>query len=174
MRMNKVGAILGRRGCGKTTYTLALIQAYHKSHPAKKILVVDTLDHPSYKDVPVMDLEMLPRWKTPTIYRIFGSNTDEMLRGVEQLRNCLVIFEDASKYIRKNLQLEVRAFIIDSKQKNLDLVFLFHGFAYVPPELFRIMDFLTIFKTDNPEYRKSELVAYDDILTAYQIGRAHV
>lgn len=168
MRINLVTGILGKRGCGKTTYTLALIEAYRQQHPGMKILIMDTLDHPAYRHIPVLTAEMIGRWRTPTVYRVFGSNTDEMLQAIStDLKDALVIFEDASKYVRKNLQPSVRFFILDSKQKNLDLVFIFHGFAFVPPELFRVLDILTIFKTDNPEYRKTELVAFDQILPAY-------
>ena len=167
-RLNLVTAILGKRGCGKTTYTLALIDKYRQSHPDKRILIMDTLDHPAYGYIPTMTPDMMGRWIRPTTYRMYGSNTDEMLAAIaNDLKNALVIFEDASKYIRKNLQPEVRAFVLDSKQKNLDLLFLFHGFSFVPPELFRVLDMITIFKTDNPEYRRAELVAYEDILAAY-------
>lgn len=168
MRINQVTAILGRRGSGKTTYILSVIQEYKKAHPEKRILIMDTLDHPAYKEIPVLTFDLIEKWKTPTIYRTFGSNTDEILNSISKhLNNCLIIFEDASKYIRKNLQKEVRNFIIDSKQKNLDLIFVFHGFSYVPPELFRLLDMITIFKTDNPEYRKFEIVAYDEVKSTY-------
>lgn len=129
---------------------------------------MDTLDHPAYKEIPIMTTGQMKRWKTPTIYRIFGSNTDEILQTISNdLKNSLIIFEDASKYIRKNLQAEVRAFILDSKQKNLDMVFLFHGFGYVPPEMFRILDLITIFKTDDPTYRKAEIIAFDQVKRVY-------
>jgi hypothetical protein len=101
---------------------------------------------------------------------MFGGNIKEMLTAINQdLTNCLVIFEDASKYITKNLQPEVRNTVYDSKQKNLDLLFLFHGFAAISPELFRMVDIYTIFKTDNPDYRRSEMVYYDDIKAAWNL-----
>ncbi|MCX6265863.1 MAG: hypothetical protein NTW16_00695, partial [Bacteroidetes bacterium] len=117
---------------------------------------------------PVLTPEMISRWKTPTIYRMFGGNIKEMLTAINQdLTNCLVIYEDASKYITKNLQPEVRNTVYDSKQKNLDLLFLFHGFAAISPELFRMVDIYTIFKTDNPDYRRAEMVYYEDIKKAW-------
>lgn len=167
-RLNLVSLVLGRRGCGKTTYILKLIKAYMAKHPKQKVLIVDTLDHPAYKDIAVIKPEMLKRWKRPNIYRIFGPDTDEILHQLEHnVYNALIIFEDSSKYIRKNLQDDVRRFIIDSKQKNLDLVFLFHGFSFTPPELFRIADALVIFKTDDPNYRRSDLVNFDEIVKAW-------
>ncbi len=168
MRINNVSAILGRRGCGKTTYARELIRQYHEALPSQKILIADTLDHPAYRDIPAIDLDLLKRWKKPNIYRIYGANTDEILQTIESnLMNALVIFEDASKYLRANLSNDVRRFVLDSKQKNLDIVFIFHGFMFIPPELFRLMDNLVIFKSDNPEPRKFYIVAYDQVKAAY-------
>lgn len=167
MRINQVLAILGRRGSGKTYYVKQLIQAYRAKHQYQKILVVDTLDHPAYREIPTIDVDLIRRWKQAATYRIFGSNTDEIFRAVSTIYNGLVIFEDSSKYLRRVLPDEVRKFIIDTKQRNLDLIFLFHGFSYVPPELFRLMDNIVIFKTDNPERRKNDIIAYDDVLKAY-------
>lgn len=168
-RINNVSAILGRRGSGKTTYVRQLIETYNKALPFQKILIADTLDHPSYRDIPNIDLHLLKRWKSPNIYRIFGSNTDEILNAIgNYLYNALVVFEDSSKYLRANLNNDVRKFILDSKQKNLDIIFIFHGFAFVLPELFRLMDNLVIFKSDNPEPRKNYIVAYDQVKEAYE------
>lgn len=168
-RINNVSTILGRRGSGKTTYARKLIEEYKLALPEQKILIADTLDHPSYRDIPAIDLDLLQRWINPNIYRIYGSNTDEILYSIgEKLYNALVIFEDASKYLRASLNNDVRKFILDSKQKNLDLIFLFHGFAFVPPELFRLMDNIVIFKSDSPEPRKNYIVAYDQVKEVYE------
>ncbi len=169
MRLNQVIAILGRRGSGKTYFAKQLIAEYRKKHPLQKILIVDTIDHPAYREISTINPDLLRRWNQPATYRIFGSNTKEIFQIISgQVKNGMIIFEDASKYVRRQLPEEVRTFIIDSKQKNLDLVFLFHGFSYVPPEMFRLLDTITIFKTDNPEYRKNEIVAFDDVQTAYK------
>jgi len=173
MRLNQIIAILGRRGSGKTFYALQLIEAYRKQHLNQKILIVDTLDHPAYKTIATIDVDMLRRWNQPATYRIYGSNTNEIFQTISNnLKNGLIIFEDASKYLRRQLPEDVRTFLIDSKQKNLDIIFLFHGFSYVPPELFRILDMITIFKCDSPEHRKGDLVAYDDVLQSYRFVMA--
>lgn len=173
MRVNKVALILGKRGTGKSYYAINdLIPSYQKAHPKQRILIVDTLDHPAYRFLNTITKEMLPRWKGQGIYRIYDKDTDAVLEYISlYVKNSLIIFEDASKYIRKTLQEDVRRFILDSKQKNLDLIFQFHGFAFAPPELFRIVDTITMFKTDNPQYRKSEIPNYEDVLIAYELVR---
>lgn len=168
-RINNVSAIIGRRGCGKTTYARQLIESYRQALPKQKILIADTLDHPAYRDVAAIDVDLLKRWKEPNVYRIFDSNTDEILKTINtSLYNAMVVFEDASKYLRATLDNDVRRFILDSKQKNLDLVFIFHGFMFVPPEMFRLLDNLVIFRSDNPETRKFYIVAFDEVKAAYE------
>jgi hypothetical protein len=164
MRINYVNLILGKRGSGKTTYVLELIQKIRKTRPEMKILIVDTFENPSYFHIPKISIDMLPRWQNANVYKIFGSNTDEILEAIQtHCYNTLIIFEDAVKYINKNLQKNVRKFIIDSKQKNLDLIFLFHGFMSTPPELFRLSDSITLFRCDEPDSRKSEIIEFEEI-----------
>lgn len=169
-RINYVNLVLGRRGTGKTWYMLReVIEAYIRANPAMKVLIVDTFDHPAYRTIAAIEPEMISRWKKPSVYRCYSSNTDDIMREVTtNLRNCLVIFEDASKYIRRQLPEDVRRFILDSKQKNLDLIFLFHGFSFAPPEMWRIADSVTIFKCDNPDSRKQDIVNFDEIKEAWQ------
>ncbi|MCX6250720.1 MAG: hypothetical protein NTX61_08210 [Bacteroidetes bacterium] len=168
MRVNKVIGVLGKRGSGKTYYILKFIKEYHRAHPSKGILIVDTLDHPGYSHVTPVSIDELQSGHVPAISRIFHRKPDDVLKVIQALSaNCLIVFEDATKYIRKNLQEDVRWFIIDSKQRNVDLIFIFHGFSFAPPELFRLFDTYVIFKTDNPKYRRSDMVAYDEIKSAY-------
>ncbi len=173
MRQNKVTAILGRRGTGKTTYMRELMQALLIGQN-KKILILDTLDHPSYKDVPIIDTALLKRWQSPAMYRMFDKDTDKLLQNVEcYFNNGLLVLEDASKYLRRTLSNEVRMFIFDSKQKNVDIIFLFHGFMAMPKELFSIVDNLVIFKTDDPKNRKGDIMNYQEVKEVYDRVMAH-
>jgi len=171
MRTNQVSAIIGTRNTGKTVFCKEVIQAYKNQHPGQKILIVDTLDHPSYNLIAAIDTDQLKRWKRPAVYRIFGNleKMSEILSIIDKdLKNALIIYEDASKYINKIMQGEIRRLIFDSKQKNIDIIFIFHGFVSMPPELFRQMDALTIFKTgDSPASRKNDMVNYTEIEAAH-------
>lgn len=168
-RINYVGLTLGKRGSGKTTLIKQLIDEYQKQHPHKKVLITDTLDHPAYRHVPAIKTDMIERWKGKGIYRVWDSDTDKMMGAIDKsLSGALVVFEDASKYIRGQLTPEVRRFILDSKQKDLDLIFMFHGFGYVPPEMWRVIDFVTIMRTDNPATRKDYIMNYEAVSAAWQ------
>ncbi|MCO5258685.1 MAG: hypothetical protein M9916_00900 [Crocinitomicaceae bacterium] len=127
-----------------------------------KTLVVDTFDsdvwqnlktydHPERINnvVSILPLNKLVSWKTG-IARIFDSDTDKMMAEIQNhSKNTFIVFEDATKYIGSKLTTDVRKFVLDSKQKNLDLVFVFHSLMAIPPELIRISDILILFKTND-------------------------
>ena len=54
------------------------------------------------------------------------------------------------------------------QQHNLDLVFQFHGFAACPPEILRQCDVITMFRCDNPIYRREDLVEYEAVADAWR------
>lgn len=170
-RINYVNLILGRRGSGKT-YTMKENMEHYAIHrPEMKQLTMDTLDHPAYRHLATITPPLIRRWlpEARGKYRVYGSNTAEAFAAIESsVYNAHITFEDASKYIRRQLTDDVRNFIIDSKQKNLDLSFMFHGFGYVPPEMWRIVDTVTIFNTDNPAKRKEDIMCYDEVYEAWQ------
>lgn len=160
MRTNKVILLCGTRGTGKTDYLKNMLFKVKDVFP--KVLVVDTFDsdvwrnlethdHPERVNhpVPVIPLEKLSSWKNG-VARIFSSDTDVMMDKIQRdLKNTFIIFEDATKYIGSKLTTDVRKFVLDSKQKNLDLVFVFHSLMAIPPELIRISDILILFKTND-------------------------
>jgi len=162
--------VLGRRGTGKSHYIINdVIPLYLQAHPQMKILIIDTMDHPMYRMIAPITIDMIPRWRRPAVYRCFDPDTPRILHTVaNSLYNCVVIHEDASKYIRRTVSDDVRRYILDSKQKNLDLIFLFHGFSFAPPEIWRIIDGVTIFKCDNPTYRRADIVNFEEINQAWK------
>jgi hypothetical protein len=156
-RLNLVTTLFGARGTGKTYFIKNELMPLYSSG---KILIIDTLDHPLYRDIPTIKLSQISRWKRGT-YRFYGDPEE-----IEQLfdllnrfgNNMLMICEDAQKYTGTQLSRPLKKLIIDSKQKNIDMIFLFHSWGWVPLDLFRITDRLEIFKTnDSPEDRKSML-----------------
>ncbi len=142
-RINMVCLIAGTRNTGKTTFVRENVM---QRHP-KKILVVDTFDNPVWADVPTLDSALLPRWQKGT-YRYWSSDTGQVMADIERyVYNALLVFEDATKYVGGKLTDDVRKFVLDSKQKNLDILFVFHSLTDIPRDLVRISDTLTLFKT---------------------------
>lgn len=167
-RINYVTALIGGRGTGKTTFTIDLIKKYRAAHPEMKILIMDLLDHPAYREIPFIKVDMLQRWKGSSIYRIIDLPELVLPEISRVCYNTLLIFEDATSYMEGRLEEPVKRFVIQSKQKNLDMLFQFHGFNDIPPKLLRYMDILTIFKCDSPEYRKRQIIEYKSVLKAWE------
>lgn len=157
---SNVAVIVGGRGTGKTTKAQKIIEGSKKP----KILVVDTFHHPSYSNWEVMEPEKLALWKSGK-YHLHDSDTDYLLALIEQdVNNALIIFEDSAKYVNQNPQREVKKICLDSKQRNNDVVFIYHSFAEIPKSFLRWIDYITIFKTQEViESQKNRLFGYDKI-----------
>ena len=63
----------------------------------------------------------------------------------------------------------------DSKQKNVDIIFMYHNWALAPKDLYRYLDFIEVFKTkDHPVVRKEDMPGYyDDAVKVYNEVQAH-
>jgi KaiC/GvpD/RAD55 family RecA-like ATPase len=155
MRTNTVTLIVGDRGTGKTTFlkgskidrVTGVIDVYLRQNPKKKILVVDIFNNSAWAEVPVMERRTLPAWKKG-VYRIYDADLDALMSSIEKsVANAVIIFEDATKYIGAKLNRHMYRFLIDSKQKNLDVLFVFHSLAACPLDLVRIANFIILFKT---------------------------
>lgn len=164
MRQNLITAILGRRNTGKTTYFLQeILPVLLKTD--KKVLIYDPANHPKYKMIANIEPNMLKTWRKSSVYKITGKPEEILPLINENVINSYILFEDASKYIKNQMQLPIRNLLYDSKTNNNDLIFMFHGFTAMPPDMIRQIDIITLFKTgDTPEVRKNDIVAeYDAI-----------
>lgn len=177
MRVNTVIGLVGNRGTGKTDFLKQLVRA--SSQPKK--LIVDTFANPAWANMetwdnpqgvkePIYELqpENLKHWKNGT-YLMFDNDTDALLETIEDnLKNSLVIFEDATKYVGSTLKKELKRFLLDTKQKNIDLIFVFHSLKDLPRDLIRVMDYLILGKTGD-KYGPSLRNKYpDEVETAHK------
>lgn len=154
-RVNTINLIIGDRGCGKTTFVQGgpelkikgVLPTYDRSKSIVKQLVVDTFDNPVWKHVPIINIEQLPQWKTGK-YRLFNSDTDLILSEIEQhCYNTVIVFEDATKFLKRYLTKDIERLLYDTKQKNVDIFLIYHHMWAVPNDLIRIADSITLFKT---------------------------
>lgn len=142
-RLNEIIIIVGKKGCGKTTLAKKII-----GKSTKKTLVVDMLDHPSYREFPTVSHEKLKLWKSGN-YRVYNGNILDILQQVNKnVWNALIIFEDCSRYIDPNVGRGIKALFAESKQHNQDLILMFHALAEIPPYIARMYDKLIMFRTD--------------------------
>lgn len=182
-RTNVVAAIFGKRSTGKTLYLKGSdefkLKGFLKNYLNRgmKVLIVDTLDHPSYRDIPIIKPEQIKEWKKGCYRIIYPRHKMPELCNIisEDLWNCLVVFEDAHKHQKNKLDDSVMALIGDSKQKNVDILFMYHNWALAPKDLYRYLDFIEVFKTkDHPICRKDDMPGYyETALTVYEKVKKH-
>ncbi|HZH69271.1 MAG TPA: hypothetical protein VFD80_02325 [Flavobacteriaceae bacterium] len=174
--------LIGGRGKGKTDFLKKVVQA---SNLPKK-LIVDVYDNPVWRDlqthdnkdganikVPVLTLDQLPYWKSGT-YRIFGSNTDEIKEAIDKyLKNCLLIWEDATKYYGTRLTDIEKRSLYDTKQKNIDAFYVFHSFRKTTIEVLENSDILTLKKTGDNRSLVDRKFENPDITQLFKEVKAH-
>jgi hypothetical protein len=159
---NKIILIAGQRNSGKTNTGKTLINTYYESHGENnKILIVDTVDHEQYRHIPSIEPHFVKAWKSNIgVYRCFtsapqGEDIDFSLKiltsksaaGVLYFNNGLFVIEDATKLTTDRLKPYLLNFLADSKQFNVDIIFMYHGFGFIPRRLWKFADMVVIHKT---------------------------
>lgn len=186
MRFNYVGTIIGQRGTGKSLFFLGSAFSAKPADKALKIpslagqylnngfkvLIIDTLDHPAYKAIPVLHPKNFGTF-TRGIYRTW-MEPDNIVKMVDKINrsphfnNTAIVFEDAGKYTERVLPRPFRRLLIDSKQRNIDLLFMYHAWVDTPGDIFTKSDYIQLFKTeDKPEVRKNKISQYDKVVKAF-------
>ncbi len=134
---------ISRKFTGKTT----LAKTIMKKGNYQKIIIIDTDDHPSYADAPIIALEKIKAFKQG-MCRLIESDIDEVFYTLNQTQNnALIICEDSAKYIDPNVQKPVRRFIVDHRKRNFDVIFMFHFLSDIPPYIAKQYDYMFLFKT---------------------------
>jgi hypothetical protein len=152
-RLNQIILVIGRRGEGKTWFTL------NKLLPKMKLkkLVVDVFDHPDYSQFgKSISLHHFDRFNTSgKNARIYGYDINDLMPLINtKISNTVILFEDSKRYIEPNIQKDFRRLIIEHRNKNIDLVFQFHNLADVPPYLAAMYNVVVLFRT-NDNFDKS-------------------
>ncbi len=181
---NKVYTVIGATGSGKTPFVVGgkfekgLANIFLQKNMST--LTIDEIDHHKYAHIPIIG---------PSQYDMLGKKVG-LYRTIVQLQymrslvrdivfkklvyNSLLVFEDSKKWVSNNWdageKLEL-TLIGNSKQQNVDLVFMFWSWKQVPPKLFEMTKYLVIFNTSSgPAPRKNDLGdCYEDCLTAHNL-----
>jgi len=155
-RINKVTIVIGERNAGKTDFTKNLIYPI----PKKKI-VVDTHDSENWRNyrtfkhsgrstelIPIVPMNAMFNEQKSTV-RVITSDPEQVFSFIAlKAYNCLIVLEDATRFFDDGkVPKNVKTFILDTKQRNVDFILVFHSLSDVPPKLIRWSDYITLFKT---------------------------
>jgi hypothetical protein len=162
-RTNIIWLVVGDRGNGKTDFLKNLINlsAFDKK------LVVDIMDsavwrnmkswnHPDLENqiIPICPPSMLDKHRKG-LYRTFSEDVKEMERLIQKnVSNSLVVVEDASRYYQGLLSESQKNYLLNSKQKNIDLILVFHYLTDISPRLLKMANYITLFYTGEKTYKK--------------------
>lgn len=180
----KLSIGVGKRDSGKTVYFRGSdelnVEGFFPMYLEAdfKILIVDTEDHEKYQDIPVITLEELQYWKRG-VYRIILT-LEEMIvlyyilfdpeKQFRNLDRTFIIWEDAYKHCQVKVHKILKNFILDAKNRHIGMVFLYHAWAWIPDDLYRLVSLLQVFKTnDSPKVKKDQMPGYYELaLAAYE------
>lgn len=163
-RLNKIILLIGRRGCGKTTFCKELI----KKSPLKTV-VLDTFDHPDYRYLPPVRIDEIHRWKNGHCRVISGDPVENLQKLFNKVHNAMIVAEDSRRYIEPTVQKPVRQGIVEHRNRNIDLIFMFHSLKDVPPYICSMHNDVVLFKTnENVDIRQDKWSNWDTLAAAHK------
>ena len=74
------------------------------------------------------------------VKHLYCSDADVLMQTInDDVKNTLVVMEDGSKYFDEGRMTRTqKKIVLDTKQKNIDLVILFHGISFIPKKLIKV------------------------------------
>lgn len=170
-RQNMVYLVVGRIGSGKTDEVKNIAQTIYQNNASiTKMVVFDEFDtdvwrtmetwnHPEWAQIrlPIVSdkqLQLLKSGQVRLIQEI--DDTDYYFDLFRKLRNCIVIIEDATRMVdpQEKLPKSLARLIFDVKQKNIELILVFHSLMEVPAKLARHARIIVLKHTDEQECPK--------------------
>jgi len=160
MGVNKVAVITGGRGTGKTEETKKAIRIALASRPNLKCLIVndadtdtwryiDAFDQPQVNSIPIIDKKDIPFWEgEPRLMRTADGDVDKTIIKVKKYcTNMLLVIEDTSRHYEGHCPPFLKTLVLNSKQYNIDILFVYHFIAQIPPRLANLLDILQLHYT---------------------------
>jgi hypothetical protein len=163
----ETNVIVGFKGQGKSPYIRELIKAYDLRK--QQILVICPSNPLSFQDlIELKSLKALKGRKWHGIFKYYN-NEDEMqmlydikdLCDSGDLKNGAIFFDDCAAYMDSNVPRVLRSFLINHKNKDLDLFFVSHMLRMVPPFIRGNSSTVTVFKTAETFEKVGDMRALD-------------
>jgi len=165
--------VVGRKGVGKSTYLNGVAVKYPRQ---KKVLIIDVNGSPAYNAHRQIEVKQIKGFRQG-IAKIMGTPTLETLKVIaDNFRDGLVIFEDCTKYIEGNVHPSIKAFLVDHRMFNCDLIFTFHSLKRVPPFFWEMIGYCVLFKTLETfegSRNKTVIPNYENMVSAFKRVNKH-
>lgn len=145
-RLCAVTLIVGAPGAGKTTLVKQIIK-----EQTKKVLILDVANKDFNEYEIIHDLEKLAFWEKG-IKRVMPTDFDMLLDYLfKYAYNVMIVLDDSTAYMPDHIDLRLKNLLVMRRHRNLDFIFLYHGFNMVQPKIYQLSNYLTVFKTPEDE-----------------------
>ena len=158
MRISYLFAVVGRNGCGKTTWIKKNIITTNDN--LEKNVIVVTPDPIEHDTLPIIKFD---KKFQENIYNntgckriIYEDNLQEILLN---LHNCSLVLDDCKTYLNNQTPAIMRELYIRRRQRMIDVYFVCHSLRQLPPECFDFLNYLVYFKTNENLKMRKKLIA---------------
>lgn len=168
MRQTERILILGTNGTGKTTLSKQFVKNELERKDGRVLIV--TPDDAEWLQYPRINIYKKGRIEqfTGAMRHIWRDKND--LPFLKLFKGGLLVFDDCRTYFDAKIDTELRGFFIRSRQRQIDILSIAHGFTNVPPSFFSYTSRIILFKTkDSLEMRKSDIREKYDLLLSEKI-----
>jgi hypothetical protein len=145
------GLNVGKTKTGKTTFT--------------KGLILDAIDNR-----PVFVYDVNNEYKA--FYNDEFVKKEEFMLKVKNVKNSFIVFEEATIFFNNKACDEILQEMLVRKRHTKNIIYMnFHSFRAVPNYVFDLVDYITIFKTNDSPKRVAEKYKDDRFLKAVESVR---
>tara|TARA_R110000744_G_scaffold297472_2_gene407255 strand:+ start:3625 stop:4443 length:819 start_codon:yes stop_codon:yes gene_type:complete len=164
MREPKLGAVVGKKGVGKSYTTLHIIGDYVNGSATtrpRRVLILDVNDE--YDNIKALSVNDIAKFSLHPIIEVrrirpFRADGSKMtLRDIaEVLNTCLTHFkggllliEDINKYISDSLPSDVIGAICTNRHNDLDIIMHFQSIGRITPKIWQNLNWLRFHKNSD-------------------------
>lgn len=127
--------VIGMTGQGKSRFTKAAIDD-------KRCFVYDVQNEYDF-------LEFEKPTDPPKERARYFGDMNIFLNKVETRRNCTIVFEEATAFLKGQIGKRLTNIIISKRHTQNNLFFIFHSINSVPPAIFDLCNWVVLFKTND-------------------------
>ncbi len=127
---------VGRTRTGKTTYTKKILSEVYENDPNREIYIYDVnKEHGEFYPEPFVPFDIF-------------------MKKIKNVKNSFIVIEEASIFFEsKGVDKELKELLVKKRHDNNIIYLNFHSFGMIPNYVFHLIDYVTVFKT-NDSYTK--------------------
>lgn len=142
--------IIGRRGCGKTTLSKTLLEKRPKTMP---VMIYDVNnEYQIYYPEPFVDFD------------VFLSKIAD-----PEIRRTYILIEEATIFFNTwSSETEMKNVLVRARHTGNIIQLNFHSFGSVPKKIYSLLDYVTVFKTNDSLEAVTGRFDHPGVISAYQ------